>query len=322
VQCRHDCVDGVCVLRWEGERNVSGLTDGAFYSVIRTVWTSWDGGTLDLREGPRDGGDAVTLTSVPASAGVPATTAQDNSAIYFTTGSAVSGAVYRIALDAGGVPQALASNQDGPGALLLTDAGVYWTNYFGGEVMHTGAAGTPEVVAGGQLRPRQLTSDDDRLYWVNEGTDGGDGSVMAVPLAGGPPVRVSDDASGGAPTAIDLVTETIATTPRLVILKVPIWVDRRSRQLWGIEASTLTAVTRPFTGPWDPRQLIGAPEFFYVFNAATPALYGPDRIYVPDDNAQEPPFNLLIVAPKPVGTIAVSAPWHLFWTDGSTISDH
>jgi hypothetical protein len=105
---------------------------------------------------------------VPASAGVPATTAQDNSAIYFTTGSAVSGAVYRIALDAGGVPQALASNQDGPGALLLTDAGVYWTNYFGGEVMHTGAAGTPEVVAGGQLRPRQLTSDDDRLYWVNE----------------------------------------------------------------------------------------------------------------------------------------------------------
>ena len=88
VRCAHECVDGGCVLRWEGERNVSGLTDGRLSIARRTIWTSWDGGTLDLREGPGDGGDALTLASVPAGSGVPATTAQGESEIYFATGSA------------------------------------------------------------------------------------------------------------------------------------------------------------------------------------------------------------------------------------------
>jgi hypothetical protein len=64
VQCPHGCVGAVCALRWDGESHVAGLTDGQPTSSLRqTTWTSWDGGTLDVRQGPVDGGVPNTLAS-------------------------------------------------------------------------------------------------------------------------------------------------------------------------------------------------------------------------------------------------------------------
>ena len=337
VHCRHGCVQGVCALRWEGESHVSGLTDGPWPAMpAHIIWTSWDGGTLDVREGPRDGGDAITLASVPAAAGAPAAVAQVGGsfyspvthtyadAIYFTTGEAGQGAVYRLALDTGAVPQQIASGQDGPGSLLLTDAGVYWTNYLGGQVMRAPVdGGMPEVVASGMLHPRQLTTDDARVFWINEGTDGGDGSVMAAPVAGGPATRVSDDASGGAPTAISLLWHNVLSGPQQTLLKWPVWADRRSREIWTLNNATPQALLHPSDAPtdWDPRQMFPAGESFSVFDAAHPGVYGPDQAFIPGDGSHQPPFNLARIEDEPTGAIALSTPWHTFWTDGSTIGN-
>ncbi len=327
VHCQHGCLQGACALRWDGESQVAGLTDGPWWprsGADLPTWATWDGGTLDVRRGPADGGAPLTIASVPADAGVPAAVEVDTSAVYFTTGAASTGAVYRLALAApGAVPQQIASGQDGPGGLLLTNAGVYWTNALGGQVMRApSGGGAPEVVASGLPRPTQLMTDDVRVYWINEGLDGGDGSVMAVPLAGGLATLVSLGDSGGAPAAISVLQTPPPASPLAAFRKYPIWVDRRSRQIWALIADAPEPLLYPSTVPpaWNPRQLFPAAEYFYLFDAAHPGLYGPDHIFIHGGGpGYQPPVSLVQLKQVPASATALSSPWHGFWTDGSAI---
>lgn len=322
VHCAHGCVGGVCALRWDGESHVAGLTDGQpGSSLLQPSWTSWDGGTLDVRQGPADGGVPITLASVPAGAGAPAALSLAGSDIYFATGAAGSGAVYRLRPGAA-APELLASNQDGPGNLLVAASSVYWSNRFGGAVMRVRLdGGVPELVASGLPRPTQLAADESRVYWINEGFDGGDGSVMAAPLDGGPAAVVSTGDSGGAPAAMTTVA-TPDTPTSIGFHPHPVWADRRSRQIWTLRSDVPQSLLSPSTVPadWTPRQLFSGFEYFYLFDAAAPGLYVPDHIFVPGAGpGYEPPFSLIKTGNVGTGAIGLSSPSHTFWTDGSTI---
>jgi hypothetical protein len=344
IHCHGECVQGFCNAHWDGEQNVAGLSmapaDGFAVDAEsdRPLWTRWDGGTLDVRQGPLDGGPAETLASVPAGAGVPAALAVRDGQIYWSTGSALQadgggGAIYRLARDrAGASPELIASGQDGPGALLVGARGLYWSNKLGGEIMYAPGGGAPRLLASGQARPGQLASDDADLYWVNEGRDGGDGSVAALPLDGGAPVILSIDSTlaGGtpsatarAPTGIAIVSEQEGLPPPSVQQFV-VWADRPSGTVWAFLASGPPVAVTYGQSPWDPAQLFSGIETFSLYDRLAQRMENTSGIYIPGGGSEyEPPFGMVLAPPYqpyPPGTTAISPPFGAAFTDGGSVT--
>jgi hypothetical protein len=336
IHCHGNCVQGACNARWEGEGSVVALSDGPLLAPERRVfWLRSDGGMLEVRSGPFDGGDAVTVASVPAVAGVAPVAVQDDGGLYFSNGGARQpdgdgGIIYRLALDApGAAPAVLADAQDAPGGILVMGGMIYWTNHSGGQVMRIPVVGgVPEVLAEGQNHPRALANDDQRLFWLNEGTDAGDGSVMSIGLDGGAPVLLSTDSTlpGGipsptaaAPTAISMVWLPLDVVPPGDASKFPVWADRASGVVWASPAGRPVAVTYPFNpaSAWDPRQLFLGVENVFLFNLGTQAVYGLDRLYIPGSAPYEPPFQWSLLGSAP--GITMFSERGFAATDGGTV---
>jgi hypothetical protein len=335
IRCHGDCAQGACNARWEGEASVVALSDGPFLGRVRVFWLRSDSGMLDVRSGPFDGGDAVTVASVPAIAGVPPVAVQDDGGLYFCNGGALQpdgdgGIIYRLALDTkGAVPALLADAQDAPGGILLVGGMLYWTNHSGGQVMRIPVAGgIREVVADGQNHPRALANDDQRLFWVNEGTDAGDGSVMTIGFDGGAPALISTDSTlpGGipsptaaAPTAISMVWLPLDVVLPGHASKFPVWADRASGVVWASPDGRPVAVTYPFNpgSAWDPRHLFLTVENVSVFNLGTQAVYGLDRLYIPGSAPYEPPFHWSLLGSVP--GITMFSERGFAATDGGTV---
>jgi hypothetical protein len=142
VHCRYGCSGGLCEMRWEGESNVTALTAGNRDNTnrITVYWLASDGGSVDVRQGPTNGEEAITLASVPGTPAVPAAAGLTpivghlEDGMVFTDGAGGDGGVFRLWLLTRTVER-IASGQDGPGSVIATPAGVYWTNYLGGQVM-------------------------------------------------------------------------------------------------------------------------------------------------------------------------------------------
>ncbi|MDI1480102.1 hypothetical protein QHF84_26020 [Polyangium sp. y55x31] len=81
----------------------------------------------------------------------------------------------------------LAAGLNGPHAIAVDSANVYWTSLVDGTVMKcavAGCGGAPTVLASGQTSPEVIALDDISVYWGNHGTFGTDGSVMKCGLEG------------------------------------------------------------------------------------------------------------------------------------------
>jgi hypothetical protein len=252
---------------------------------------------------------------------------QEPDALFVSNGSTI----YRIDLKTPGTgPAVMANNQSSPGALTVVQGMLYWTNYEGGQLMRVPSdGGTAELVASGLNHPRALATDDNRVFWVNEGTDGGNGSVMVVGVESGPPQLLSMDSTlpdggfsqtGAAPTAITTNWYWVSNYPSLpTLVKAPVWADGPSRVLWTSIGARATAVTYPFIGSWDPRQLFVQSEGAEMFSGATHGLYKLNSLYVPGDKAYEAPFNLVQTKSFPASTVMLGAPNANAWTDGSSV---
>ena len=124
---------------------------------------------------------------------------------------------------------ALATGQDGPQALALDDAYVYWTNV-GSRQPPTGAimrvpkcGGTPVTIATGQSPSWSIAVDDTSIYWGDVPTgDIGNGVVVRMPKAGGTIVTMATNVYDPLYVAVDATTlywsspgaETISSIPK------------------------------------------------------------------------------------------------------------
>ena len=335
--CHGTCLAGVCHSSFEGEKGVSGLSDSdgdLAAPGVGLVWIASDGGTLDLRHGPADGGPAVTLASVPGrDGGVPPATFQAGRTLWFTTGSpretdGGGGAVYRLEVDAPGAgPSLVADGQDGPGAVLVTGGAVFWSNTLGGQVLRARLdGGDAQVVAADQKRPRAMTFANGKLYWVDEGTGGEDGAVMSVGLDGGTPQLVSVDstlASGApsrtarAPVAIAKILEPTAGAATTRLPEFAVWADNATGVVWAAGGGLPIAVNKTIPGE-TLRQLLPAVENFTLFGGVH--LYSLGQPYVPGGAAiYEAPLPLVVVATLPASTAAISEPRGAAFLDGEQV---
>ena|SRR5438552_1657197 len=344
ARCHGSCSQGVCASLFEGEGTVSALAalDTIYdYPIVlprirQLFWTRADGGTLEIRSAMLDGTDAFTLASVPARDGSSSSLAVTNDAVYWTIGAGLQadggGTVYKMQFDAGS-PILLAADQDRPGNVIVVDGGVYWSNAGGGQIMAL-PPGTSSalVLASGQRRPGALAYDDERLFWVEEGLDGGDGAIDALPIAGGTPTVISLDShfpdggstrTAGAPTAIATVPEMPQQLPVPSAFHIVIWADLPSRALWGWAGSTPFPLTYPTAGPWEPVQMFGGLESFRMFNRANRTLFD-SGLYIPGTPQYDGPYTVPIApGPWPDGTQLVSpSPIQGTWTDGNRVGSN
>jgi hypothetical protein len=93
----------------------------------------------------------------------------------------------------GGTPGTIASSTDGT-AIVVNGGSVYWTAWAAGtatlaSVPMDGDGGAPVILASetSTAAPLGLAVDPDHVYW----TDAANGTVMRVPISGGPPVNVA-----------------------------------------------------------------------------------------------------------------------------------
>jgi hypothetical protein len=89
----------------------------------------------------------------------------------------------------------LAADQNGPLALALDQANLYWVDYDEGTIMKLPLAGGPPVtLATGQSHPEYIAVDATRVYWSTGGTNINPiGGIVEVPIAGGAPVVIASD---------------------------------------------------------------------------------------------------------------------------------
>jgi hypothetical protein len=88
------------------------------------------------------------------------------------------------------VPKAIATQQDGPGGVVVDATHAYWTNQNGGQVMSVALdGGAPKVLADKQ-HPFGIAVDTKFVYWANN-TSRKTGSVMRVPKTGGATTTVA-----------------------------------------------------------------------------------------------------------------------------------
>jgi hypothetical protein len=155
-------------------------TDGT-----NVYWTNQASGTNQgtVMKVPVGGGAATTLASVD---GTPFGVAIDATNVYFTNISGSDG-VMKVPI-AGGEATLLAAASN-PWAIAVAGTTVYYTD--GDSVMSVPAAGgAPVTIAADQQFPYSLAVDAKNLYWSNER----DGTIVAMPLAGGPPTTLTTQA--------------------------------------------------------------------------------------------------------------------------------
>ena len=164
-------------------------------------------GPYSVQEMPLAGGTVATLASEQYTAWGLAVGADR---VYWTnTGSSAAnnlGGVMSVSID-GGDPATLASGLVRPFGITVGSAGVYWVtqgswtavNGMGSVYRATSDAGTATLAS--QLdTPWQVTVDAMNVYWTS---NPGGGTVMKMPLAGGPPTTIASGPTGLWAIAVD-----------------------------------------------------------------------------------------------------------------------
>jgi hypothetical protein len=161
--------------------------------ATHVYWTDQgEGEAGTVMKVPLDGGMPVTLAMLPGSS--PYGIAVDAGAVYWANGADVEDRlVLKVGLN-GGMPTTLAT---GPGSVFgfaIDATSAYFTTFeVSSTVMRVALdGGAPVMLASGSAQPMGLAIDGARAYWTNASTSqtfnatpGTDGTVLAVPLAGG-----------------------------------------------------------------------------------------------------------------------------------------
>lgn len=160
------------------------------FDATSAYWTTsreTKGGGRGLVRYPLDGGTPRILAPPGFYPGL----AVKNGYAYFTDGEAQE--LKRVAIT-GGQVVVLASALHGPREVVVDEANVYWIDSARpcGLMKIPLAGGERTVLAADQCGSyRGITVDESHVYWTNLGRNGSSGSVMKVPLAGGPVVTLA-----------------------------------------------------------------------------------------------------------------------------------
>jgi hypothetical protein len=150
----------------------------------------------------KDGGTPVTLATIPGSD--PDAIAIDDHTVYWANGSDSMGRrVMKVSKD-GGDPITLATGAGSTFGFGIDATSAYWTTFVDAStsaVMKAPlAGGAATMLASGTAQPMDLAVDGVSVYWTNastsqtfSGTPGTDGTVMAVPRAGGETITIGPD---------------------------------------------------------------------------------------------------------------------------------
>jgi len=147
-------------------------------------WANGNGSSGDgaVKKTGLDGGAETTLATSPGIPGAYKGLAIDSSNVYWT-GDSSPGSVSYVPI-VGGASTVLASGQDAPWGIVVTDGYAFWTNaaMTTGTVMKAPLDGGPAItLATNQAGPAGIAVDSANAYWVNRY----DGAVNKVSLSDG-----------------------------------------------------------------------------------------------------------------------------------------
>ncbi len=145
----------------------------------------------DVVQAPIDGGPPLTLATGVAIVGFPMDVAVGGGRVYWTSENPDS--VRSIPIG-GGTIATITSQVNGPANIATDQNNVYWTTWYGwpnpdagGTVMQAQLDGGGLLtLATGQPSPTAVAIDSNSVYWINAATGNLDGTVMTVPIGGGP----------------------------------------------------------------------------------------------------------------------------------------
>ncbi len=214
--------------------NVYWVTQGQAFMGNGTVVTA-----------PKCGGPVVTLASAQQPGwGI----AVDDTSVYWTTvpaGNIGDGAVLKTGKTAGtsGAVKTLAAGVYDPLYVAVDDESVYWASPVADIVASVPKPGGPvTTLAMGQANPQYLAVTGSTIVWLDVGAEGGPGSVMTMPLAGGTPVSI---AGGDFPAGLAVGGGNVFWTSLTAKGDGQQWLE--STPLAGGATSTLATVTRSVT---------------------------------------------------------------------------
>jgi hypothetical protein len=176
AHCSGTCFGGACILTL-----AAGLASPYGIAVDdANVYFTTMGGVMSV---PIGGGALKTLVS-----GQATFVAVDGNNVYWTGNSAV----LQMSKD-GGAPVTLASDQNGPYAIAIDPANVYWTTLGANTVVKCAIDGDiPVTLATNQSDVMALAVGSTSVYWGNTmELDGGEGSIVSVPIDGGAVVTLN-----------------------------------------------------------------------------------------------------------------------------------
>ena len=153
-----------------------------------------------------DGGTPVTLATIANSD--PYGIALDDDTVYWANGSDSMGRRVMKVSKNGGDPITLATGAGSTFGFGIDATSAYWTTFVDtatSAVMKAPlAGGAATMLASGSAQPMDLALDGVSVYWTNastsqtfSGTPGTDGTVIAVPRAGGDTITLGPDQEAG-----------------------------------------------------------------------------------------------------------------------------
>jgi hypothetical protein len=180
------------------------------------------GGVVDgaIESVPKVGGLPTTLLSGLSS---PTNIAVDSGTLYWNEDY---GALLRMPT-ASGLPVTVVSGQENLSSLFVGAARATWaaasTDGNGSSVVTDllSGSGAPITLASGQPSSDgalAITADTVNVYWTTFGTGLSDGTIMSIPLGGGPPVTLASAQDG--PTAIAVDATSVYWTTASTVMKV------------------------------------------------------------------------------------------------------